>query len=237
MAPRLGPINPARLDYNWRAITIELDAPRPGRIERFLRFVGFPPHITRVVVATPALRRAWFVATALAIIVGLAATDATKPRENLFLLLLLAPLLPVMGVALAYGAESDPAHEIALATPLRGLRLVLTRATVVLAFSSGWLGLAALLAPGSSPMAFAWLLPSVGLTSATVALMTVAPPRRAAIIAGSTWMIIVLMVRSGATDPLAAFNGGGQLLMLITAFVGLVVAMIRRDRFDRLELR
>ena len=32
-------IEPARIDRNWRAITIELDAPRPGRIVRRKRSI------------------------------------------------------------------------------------------------------------------------------------------------------------------------------------------------------
>ena len=54
------PVDQARIDANWRAITIELDAPTPSRVERLLRAVGLPARVTRLVVATPALRRAWY---------------------------------------------------------------------------------------------------------------------------------------------------------------------------------
>lgn len=228
------PVDPARIDRNWRAITIELDSPRPGRIERLLRLVGFPAPVTRLMVATPALRRAWYLATGLAVLVGLGATDAAAPRDDLFVLLLVAPLVPVLGVALAYGVEADPAHEMAVATPTRGLRLILTRASVVVACSTAVLGVAGVLAPGRSPMAFAWLLPSVGLTAATVALMTVLPPRRAAAVTMTAWTIGVLVVRAGAEDPLRAFTTGGQVVMVLLTVASLLVAVRRRDRFDRL---
>ena len=58
-------IDEERLARNWRAITIELDAPRPSRTERILRTLRVPPHVTRLAVATPALRRSWFVAVGL----------------------------------------------------------------------------------------------------------------------------------------------------------------------------
>ena len=235
-SPSSWPIDQARIDANWRAITIELDAPAPSRIERLLRAVGLPSPVTRLVVATPALRRAWYLATGLAILIGLAGNNAAEPRENLFSLLLVAPLVPVLGVALAYGTEADPAHEIALATPMRGLRLVLTRAAAVLSFSTFWLLLAAVLMPGRQPMAFAWLLPSLGLTAATVALMTVVRPRRAAIITAVAWVLIVTWIRGVATDPLAAFGPAGQFTMLVIGLVALVVAVTRRQRFDVLEL-
>ncbi|MEM7272848.1 MAG: zf-HC2 domain-containing protein [Actinomycetota bacterium] len=230
------PVDQARIDRNWRAITIELDSPRPGRIERLLRAIGFPAHITRLMVATPALRRAWFLATGLAILVGLGATDAGAPRDQLFVLLLIAPLVPVLGVSMAYGVEADPAHEMAVAAPIRGLRLILTRAAVVLACSSGLLGLAGLAAPGRTLMAFAWLLPSVGLTAVTVALMSMLSPRRAAAVVMVTWTVGVLMVRGGAEDPLRAFTLGGQLVMAALAVLALVIAVVRRDRFDRLSV-
>ncbi|MGH1487943.1 MAG: hypothetical protein ACRBK7_00880 [Acidimicrobiales bacterium] len=231
------PLDQARIDRNWRAITIELDAPRPGRMERMLRFFGLPAHVTRLVVATPALRRAWFLATGLAIVIGLSAANGDRPVENLFVLLFIAPLVPVLGVAMAYGTEADPAHEMSIATPLRGLRLILTRAAVVLAFSTFWLAIAAVLAPGTSALAFAWLLPSIGLTLATVALMTVVRPRRAATIAGFAWVLGVLIVRGAATSPVAAFSAPGQLVMVLIGAVALAVVVQRRDRFDLLELR
>jgi hypothetical protein len=230
-------VDPARIEANWRAITIELDAPGPGRLERLLRATGLPSRVTRLVVATPALRRAWYLATGIAALVGLVLTDAARPREGLFALLLIAPLVPVLGVALAYGAEADPAHEIALATPMRGLRLAMTRAAAVLAFSTGWLLVAAVLAPGRQPMAFAWLLPALGLTTATVALMTVLSPRRAAAVAAVAWVVGVSLVRGGSADPLTAFGPTGQALMLAVTALSLLVAFRRRDRFDLLEVR
>lgn len=236
-SPHPWSIDPARIDANWRAITIELDAPRPGRMERLLRAAGLPSSVTRVALATPALRRAWYVATGVAILLALALTDAARPREGLFGLLLIAPLVPVVGVALAYGAGADPAHEVALATPMRGLRLVLTRAATVLAFSTFWLLIASILAPGRQPMAFAWLLPALGLTTASVALMTVLSPRWAAVVSSLVWVVGVSSVGAGATDPLVAFGPAGQLVMVAVTAAALAVAIVRRDRFDVLAVR
>ena len=39
-------VDQARLDANWRAITAELDAPRPSLLERLLGRVGVPGHVT-----------------------------------------------------------------------------------------------------------------------------------------------------------------------------------------------
>ncbi len=229
--------DPARIERNWRAITIELDSPRPGRLERMLQRLGLPTDVSRLVVATPALRRSWFVALGLSMLIGLLATDAAKPRDDLFVLLLIAPLVPTLGVAMAYGSNADPAHEVGLATPMSGLRLVLTRAAAVLGFSAAFLALISLLAPSAPAMAFGWLIPSFGLCSATVAAMTFMAPRRAATVAGTLWVLGVLIARGAGDDPLAAFTVVGQVLMAVVAVVGLVVAVQRRDRFDLLAVR
>lgn len=235
--PTPWPVDQARIEANWRAITIEIDAPSPSRVERLLRRFGLPARVTRLVVATPALRRAWYLATGLAILIGLAGTDASKPREDLFTLLLVAPLVPVLGVALAYGTEADPAHEMAIATPMRGLRLVLTRAAAVLAFSSFWLAIAAILAPGRQPMAFAWLIPALSLTGATIALMTFLAPRRAAAVTAAVWVLGVTTAQAPATDPLAPFGPAGQVTMVLIGLASLGLAIARRQHFDVLELR
>ena len=233
------PIDQARIDRNWKAITIEIDAPRPGRFEALLRGMGLPAHLSRLVVATPALRRSWFVATGLVMVLGLT-VDAQSGRAGLLPLLLLAPLLPVMGVSLAYGLEADPAHEASLATPMSGLRLVLTRAATVVAFSAVVLGVVSLIGSSRAAapmMAFSWLLPALGTTAATLALMTVFAPRRAAVLVGVAWVVVVLMARGASGDPLAAFGLVGQMGMSLVAVVGVALAFVRREHFDLLGIR
>jgi len=202
-----------------------------------LRAFGLPAHLTRVMVATPGLRRAWFVATALAVFVAMAPFDGTETRADLFTLLLVAPLVPVLGVSFSYGVESDPAHEASIATPIRGLRLLLTRSAVIVSTSTAALAVAALIAPGAQPMAFAWLIPTLGLTTAMIALMTFVAPRQAAVLSSSAWILGIAVVRAASTDDLAAFTGPGQLVMIAVTAVALVTTWVRREHFDRLEVR
>ncbi|WP_030044341.1 zf-HC2 domain-containing protein, partial [Streptomyces resistomycificus] len=139
------------------------------------RYLGRPspvPRLTRVLwAAGPAVRGAWLPAVLLvavgAVVLAYGAGFAgTRP-----LLLAVAPLVPVVGVALSYGAHADPLHEIAASTPAAGLRLVLTRTVAVLAVSLPLLTLAGLLVPSSgAPGAAAWLLPGLALTLASLAL-------------------------------------------------------------------
>lgn len=228
-------VDQARLDANWRAITAELDAPLPSRVERLLGRFGVPGHVTRIVVATPALRRAWYLSIAIAVVVGLGAAQPDD-RASLFALVILAPALPVLGVAFAYGPSADPMYEAQLATPLRGIRLVAIRAVTVLVVAVVTVGLPALLAPATRPAAFLWLLPALALTSASLALMTWLPPRRAAAVVATAWFGLVVIAQTISSSDLAAFGAVGQLVALVVASAGVGVAAGRRSRFDRMDV-
>lgn len=153
------------------------------------------PRLARVLwAAGPAVRGAWplavlFVALgALALAYG-ADVDGARP-----LLLAVAPVVPVLGVALSYGPHADPLHEITAATPSGGLRLLLTRTAAVLAVSLPLLTLAGVLLPGpGAPGAAAWLLPGLALTLASLALAGYVGCRAAAAVTGGGWLGAVLV--------------------------------------------
>jgi len=223
----------ARLDANWRAIAAELDAPRPSIPERALGRLHVPGHVTRLVLATPALRRAWYLSIAIAVIVGL---GSARPDDvgSLFTLLVLAPALPVLGVALAYGPAADPMYEVQLATPLRGIQLVAIRALTVLVVTVVFVGGPALIARDTRSMAIAWLLPALALTASSLALMTWLPPRRAASSVAVAWFAVVSIAEAAAAGQLAAFGVIGQVLALVIAVVAAGVTVVRRSSFDRM---
>lgn len=223
-------VDPQRIERNWNAITAELDVPTPSIAERMLGRIGLPAHMTRLALATPSLRRIWFAATVLVVVIGLASADSTQTRDAIFTFLIIAPLLPLLGVAMAYGTEADPAHEIGLATPIRGLRLVLTRTVVVLVCSA--LALAVVAVFSGDPMALAWLLPGLALTLLSLAGSTITSPRRSAAAVGGAWLTVALVLNGAATDPVSALLRPGQALSILTAAAAGVVIYQRRNQFD-----
>lgn len=225
-------IDQARIDANWRAITFELDAPVPSRTERVLRRVGFSSATARLVAATPALRRSWAAALIVVVLIGLSAVSDNP--DNITTMLVLAPLVPVLGVGLAYGPTVDPVHEIGLATPIRGLRLLLIRAATVMAVSVVVLAGSMLLSPASNVLAFAWLLPALATTSLAVSLMTVTTPRRSVAAVSIGWAVLVAGVQGAAADSLLVFGPIAQAVSLIAAGVAASVFIKRRERFDRM---
>ena len=101
--------------------------------------------------------------------------------------LLVAPVVPLLGVAASWSRALDPARELVAATPAAGLPLLLWRTCVVLMV----LVPAALLADvvtGEGGQA-AWLLPCLALTAATLALGSVTDMARAAGAIAGAWAI------------------------------------------------
>lgn len=224
-------IDQARIDANWRAINFELDAPMPSRLERALRRVGFSSATARLVAATPALRRSWAAALVVVVLIGLGASN--DDPANISVMLLMAPLMPVLGVALAYGPSVDPVHEIGLATPIRGLRLLLIRTATVVSVAVAALAGTVLLSAASSGLAFVWLLPGLALTSVALGAMTFTTPRRAAAAVSVGWGLLVLTVQSATTDSLAVFGPAMQVASLIAVFGAGVIVTKRHEAFDR----
>jgi hypothetical protein len=224
-------IDHARIDANWRAITFELDAPMPSRTERILRRVGFSSATARLVAATPALRRSWAGALAAVVLIGLGA--ANEDPNNISVMLVLAPLIPVIGVALAYGPAADPVHEIGLATPMRGLRLLAIRSATVVTVAVVVLAGSVVLSPAPNSLAFVWLLPALALTSVTVGAMTVTTPRRAVATVSVGWALVVLVVQTSTTDSLDVFGPAMQVASVVAAGIAGVVISKRHEAFDR----
>jgi hypothetical protein len=187
-----------------------------------------------MIVATPALRRSWYLSVLAVVLVGLGGADP-ESRDSLFALLVLAPMLPVLGVALAYGSAADPSHEIQLATPTHGLRLVAIRSVTVLVVSIAIVAPMAALSEAARPMAAAWLLPALAVTGASLAVMTFLPPRRATAAGAVGWFAATVIARVAADDPLAAFTTIGQLVAIGVTIAAVAIVIVRRSSFENLE--
>jgi hypothetical protein len=218
---------------NWLAVVAELDAPRRSLLERALVRLSVPPDTVRLMGATPALRRSWFVAIFIALLFGVAAASPDRRDATLIWLLALAPLIPVLGVALAYGPGVDPSHEITVAAPMSGFRLVLVRATTVLGTSLVLGGAVSLLMlPRHDAMVAAWLLPALALSLVCLTLMTVVESRVAAAIVTGAWLVVIVGVSANATDQLVLFRGAGQIVFAAVAVLGAAAVYLRRRTFD-----
>ena len=220
----------ARIDENLRVVHSEIDAPRESLLARFLRRVGVSDLTIPLVTATPALRRSWFVAIAIAVLFALsvASNDARDGVERIAFFLTLAPLVPLLGVALAFGRGVDPTHDIVVAAPRDTFRVFLVRSVTVLVASAVLLLLGSLALPAGGAYRVAWLLPALALTMLTMAISAGRDARVVAAIIASAWVVLVVVV-SGAASSGAMF---GPVTQLAAAGVGAtaVVMLLRRRR-------
>ncbi|MFB1048660.1 zf-HC2 domain-containing protein [Streptomyces chrestomyceticus] len=216
--------------------------PLPQRLVRMLWSAG------------PALRGSWLfallVVCAGAAVLGYGAGFAgARP-----LLLALAPVLPVAGVAFSYGPHADPMYEIGAASPSGGLRLLLTRSAAVLGVSLPLLTAVSALLPGTPglPAAPAWLLPGLALTLGALALGSYVGCRTAAGVVAAGWASAVLLpviaTRPGGgggvgtfpvtelAEQLARYLSGGvtQSAWAAAAVLGAGLVLVRRDRLEKL---
>ncbi|MEV6862422.1 zf-HC2 domain-containing protein [Streptosporangium subroseum] len=206
------------LEASWQRLETRLIMPRPTLVERFLRHGGVPDHLARLLSATPTMSRSWLVAVVAAL--AFAVLAARQGADLLPAFLIVAPVLPLAGIALAYGPRVDPAHELTAATPLAGPRLLLTRATAVLAVAVAAAALASPLLPAPPGLSVAWLLPSLAAASGCLALSNRLPVPIAALATGGLWLAIVGTGRFtgnwlAAFAPAAQIVYGGAALLLM----------------------
>lgn len=224
----------------WTDIIDEVDRPRKSIVERAMRLLGIPDHVARLLASTPALRLSWLVAVALTLL--FAGVNAGRAGGSDDILLLLAPLMPLAGIATAYGRGVDPLFELVKSAPLPGSRLFLFRSLAVLATALPLALLASLVMPYEGWRAVAWLAPALGLTGLALALSTVVRPSVATAVAGGTWVLglMALWWRSGlnganptvALGVLAPFAPAGQFFFVGVGLIGAAVFARRADRFD-----
>ena len=219
----------------WDGVLERVDRPTRSITERLLGVMRVRPDTAKLLATTPALRLAWLVAVVFVAAFGVAA--ARLEGDGPWLLLVIAPLLPVAGVATAYGPALDPTYEIGVAAPMSGLRLMLLRTLAVIATTMPLLAVAAFGAPGGGWVVFGWVLPSFALVAITLALATSMSPEHAGGVVGVGWLVaaVVLIDRDRAgdfVDKSLIFGSSGQTTVAVVAAIGVAIVATRKACFD-----
>jgi Putative zinc-finger len=225
-------VDPARLRRLRAALIAEVDVPRTSVAERLLLRLGVADHTARLLAATPALRGSWLVAVAATLAFAVAAARAYSGPDANLAFLSLAPLLPLAGIAVAYGPGVDPTYEISLAAPLRSLHLLLLRAATVLGTAAPLAAIASLALPQLGWGAAGWLLPSLGLTASSLALATTVEPLRAIGVTAGAWVVAVAATVAPPTPSSVLFTTAGQIAFAVLALLAAAVVLLRRGRFE-----
>lgn len=224
-------VDVGRLERLWGDVVERVDAPGRGLVERLLRRAGMAESTARLLVATPTLRASWLLSMVVVLAFAVSAATASSGDERgTLLFLVVAPMLPVAGVAAAFRRGLDPTHEIGLAAPYSQLRLLLLRSAAVTAVTCPAALVAGLLLPARALTAAAWLLPALALTSLTLVLSRRVDVVGSAVGVAAVWTAAVVSshVQFG---QFAAFGPTGQLACLAVAAASVIVLVADRDRY------
>ncbi|MGP3991829.1 zf-HC2 domain-containing protein [Streptomyces sp. 3N207] len=200
-APRLAAVRTAVLDFAGTALAEA--APAAPVERRTTRSRAAALRIRLMWAAGPALRGPWLLSIILVILGAVTAGAATRHHGGGPLLVALAPVLPLAGVAASYGPYADPMHEVTVATPGGGLRLLLIRTTVVLATAVPLVTAAGWALPHSPgvPGPWAWLLPGLALTLGSLWLSSYIGCRLACALLGGGWLLAMAALSIGPDLP------------------------------------
>ncbi|MBP2327766.1 hypothetical protein JOF56_008151 [Kibdelosporangium banguiense] len=177
--PQLGDL----LDVVWQDVAATATStPAPVRSQLKRRLLTW---------ASPSLLP-WLAMTALVVLaaLGFDIVARTGSAGLPSLVVLLAPVMPLLGVAASWTRRMDPMYELIAGAPRAGLSMVLRRTAAVLVVVIPMLAIAAVLADGSPVL---WLLPCLAFTLGTLALGTVIGVARAAGTLALCWAVAVVI--------------------------------------------
>ncbi|WP_151481267.1 zf-HC2 domain-containing protein [Streptomyces albicerus] len=163
--------------------------------------------------------------TLLALLLDLADTGSGEVS----LVLLLAPVLPVLGVAASWSRGLDPAYELTASAPRAGLYLVLRRTASVLGvvvpalLVGGWV---------TGVMVAQWLLPCLAFTATTLALGGVVGVTRAAAWLAAVWAAVVVAPTLATSRTTFALQTGGLPAWGLILALGIGVVIARRGAYS-----
>lgn len=166
-----------------------------------------------------------------ALVIGLAWVLSWLLDDGSSVVLLLAPLLPLLGVAASWARGLDPAWELVVATPRAGLYLVLRRTMAVLVVVIPLLLVVGGFSHASPGL---WLLPCLAYTAGTLALGGAIGVGRAAGVLAVLWAVFVIAPSVGerqlsiVLDPRALPVWGAVLV------AAAVVVVVRSRAYTRL---
>lgn len=198
----LVPVEPLR--PVWDNVLAEVESPRPGPAQRLLVKLGLSASDAIVVASAVTLRVAWLVGM-VAVLAFTVFAAVFAEAGGIALFLMAAPLIPIAGVAAAYGPTADPSYEAVLAAPYAMVRLVLLRTASVLATSVPVVVVSGLLLPTSWAVAIAWLLPAAGFVVVVLTASNWVDPAYAASVVATGWVVAVAFA-ARAGDPLVLLS-------------------------------
>jgi hypothetical protein len=216
---------------NLIATDVQRSVQTPARTHRLTARAAVARSWTGPATLSRILMTVLVVAAAVALDLADAAASGRFPS----LVLLVAPVAPLAGVAAAWSRRLDPAYDVVAATPRAGLDLVLRRTLAVLAIVIPALAAAGAVV-GVSPAR--WLLPCLVFTAGALALGEFAGLHRAARGLAVAWTLAVVGPSLLANRvPVVLDLGARPVWLAVLVALGVLLAVRRRTYTRPADLR
>lgn len=225
---RVGPlVDTPDLALAWAGVQAAVERPAQPLFIRLARRLGLSEPTSVLLTASASLRTAWLSSSLVAL--GFAFLAAQLSDGKIWPFLLVAPLVPVIGVAASYGPSTDPLETLIVTSPYGRTRLILVRALAVLTTCLPVSLLLSLMLPGPLWIAAAWLGPALAMIPVLLAVASFVGPRAAAGVLALSWSAVVLAStrRLPATWPVEPDR---QLVFLALAAAAVAVLALRSRR-------
>lgn len=234
-------VEPARLDRNLSVVLDTIAQPSRSLVERLLGRIGVPDHVVRAVLVSSADRWPWLAGVAAAVLLAIGADVADTNESVLFVMLVVAPLLPLGFMSAGVRLSSDPVGEVVATTPTPRYRLLLLRSMAVLVPAVLLSAAVSALHPDRGWEPVLWLLPALGLTTTALAVGTWVSVRPVAWVTAGVWVAGAATAawgtpRTELVDSFVAFEPSGQLAMLAMGVVAGAIVVLRRHALDFVEI-
>jgi len=213
------------LDLVWDHVENAVLRPAQPLPIRAARALGLSEPASVLLTASASLRTAWVSSSVVALGFAVMASVVTSGGV-LWPFLVVAPLIPAIGVAVSYDHSAESLEMLIATSPYGRHRLILARTLGVLVTSLPVAFLLSLLLPGPVWVTAAWLGPALAMIPVLMAIASFIGPRPAAAMMAVVWSGLVLGAtrRLPATWPIEAQQ---QLVFVLLAAVACVVLLVR----------
>lgn len=188
---RVRPLVNAQLhERAWAGVRDRIELSELPLVVRAARRAGLGEPTAILLSAASSLRLAWLSGAFLAL--GFAVAAALLSGNSVWPFLLVAPLIPALGVAAAFGGPEEPTEVLTVTAPYGRLRLIVVRTLAIVVTTVPAACALGLLLPGPAWIAVAWLGPALAVLSLVLAIGGIAGMRTAVPLVALAWCTIVL---------------------------------------------
>ncbi|MFB7577322.1 hypothetical protein [Streptomyces sp. NPDC056165] len=205
--------DPDTLTQAWEGVRDAIQRPPLPLLLRLLSRAGLNEEDAALLSASQPLHGPWALATT-GVLAFAAAASFPGAALGQALYLLVAPLVPVLGVVAAFAA-TDPMTELTNATPYSKTRLALLRTLAVVTTTVPLVAVMGAVA-GIGLLSIAWLGPAFGLTLAALVALTWWSPMVTSTTVSVVWAVVV-SIAYARHDVVAAVQLDAQICYLLVA--------------------